>query len=67
MHACDTPIVCATATAWLPLPPLAELMKRSPDPMMSALLTHNGLMRKALWTNFGYTLEQEGGEPSRTS
>ena len=30
--------------------------------MTAALLTHNNLIRKAKWTNFGFTVEQEGGE-----
>ena len=27
---------------------------------MPALITHNNLLQKAKFTNFGYTLEQEG-------
>ena len=38
----------------------ADLMKASPELMMPALITHNNLLQKAKWTNFGYTLEQEG-------
>ncbi len=35
-------------------------MKLSPELMMPALLTHNNLIQKAKWQNFGYTIEQEG-------
>ena len=35
-------------------------MKASPDLMMSALLTHNSLIQKAKWSNFGSVIEQEG-------
>ena len=35
-------------------------MKASPELMMPALITHNNLLQKAKYTNFGYTLEQEG-------
>ena len=37
-------------------------MKASPQKMMTAVLTHNNLIQKAKLTNFGHTLEQEGGE-----
>ena len=37
-----------------------DLMKAAPDLMMSALLTHNNLIQKAKWTNFGSIIEQEG-------
>ena len=37
-------------------------MKAAPELMTAALLTHNNLIRKAKWTNFGFTVEQEGGE-----
>ena len=41
------------------------LMKASPELMMSALVTHNNLIQKAKWTNFGHTVDQEGGgQPS---
>ena len=43
-----------------PIPCPADLMKTTPDLMMPALITHNNLLQKAKWTNFGYTLEQEG-------
>ena len=39
----------------------SNLMKDHPDQMTSALLTHNNLIRKAKWANFGFTVEQEGG------
>ena len=40
-------------------------MKASPELMMSALVTHNNLIQKAKWTNFGHTVDQEGGgQPS---
>ena len=38
----------------------AELMKAYPELMMPALLTHNHLIQKAKWANFGFTIEQEG-------
>ena len=38
----------------------SDLMKASPELMMPALITHNNLLQKAKYTNFGYTLEQEG-------
>ena len=38
----------------------SDLMKARPDLMMPALITHNNLLQKAKFTNFGYTLEQEG-------
>ncbi len=41
-------------------PPSPDLMKASPELMMPALITHNNLLQKAKFTNFGYTLEQEG-------
>ena len=36
-------------------------MKLSPEPMTTALLMHNSIVRIAKWTNFGFTVEQEGG------
>ena len=39
-------------------------MKASPSLMISALLTHNNLIQKAKWANFGHTVDQEGGESS---
>lgn len=38
----------------------SELMKQSPQLMTRALNLHNGIIRKARWQNFGYTVEQEG-------
>ncbi|KXZ47811.1 hypothetical protein GPECTOR_32g423 [Gonium pectorale] len=38
----------------------SDLMKQSPELMTKALNLHNGLIRKARWSNFGYTVEQEG-------
>ena len=35
-------------------------MKQSPELMTRALNLHNAAIRKARWTNFGYTIEQEG-------
>ena len=40
----------------------ADLMKKAPEDTMQALLMHNNLIEKAKWMNFGYTVEQEGGE-----
>lgn len=56
---------CPAPTPFLPLPLLpasADLMKECPELMAKALLIHNNLIRKALWMNFGYVIEQEGGE-----
>ncbi len=36
-------------------------MKASPEGMMSALASHNSLVEKAKWANFGSVIEQEGG------
>ncbi len=38
----------------------AEMMKRTPELMMPALVTHNNLIRIAKWSNYGFTIEQEG-------
>eukprot|EP00798_Chlamydomonas_sp_ICE-L_P013866 gene13866-19791_t len=38
----------------------SNLMKEAPDLMTSALNIHNNVLRKSRWTNFGYTVEQEG-------
>ena len=40
--------------------PPADLTKEHPELMISALMTHNHLIRKAQGANFGYTIEQEG-------
>ena len=36
-------------------------MKEYPEPMMAALASHNSLVEKAKWANFGSVIEQEGG------
>ena len=36
-------------------------MRESPDLATKALLLHNSLVRKAMWQNYGTTIEQEGG------
>ncbi|GAX78935.1 hypothetical protein CEUSTIGMA_g6375.t1 [Chlamydomonas eustigma] len=38
----------------------SDLMKSSPELMMSALITHNNLIQNAKFSNYGYTIEQEG-------
>ncbi|GFR47269.1 hypothetical protein Agub_g8956, partial [Astrephomene gubernaculifera] len=38
----------------------SDLMKQSPELMTRALTLHNALIRKARWSCFGYTVEQEG-------
>ena len=38
----------------------AGLMKHEPALMTRALDLHNSVIRKARWTNFGYTIAQEG-------
>jgi hypothetical protein len=43
-------------------PCFPDMMKDSPGLMTEALLIHNRLIREAKWTNFGFTVEQEGGE-----
>ena len=45
----------------LPSTACAELMKVSPEPMLAALVSHNSLVEKAKWANFGSVIEQEGG------
>ena len=35
-------------------------MKQAPELMTRALNLHNSIIRKARWSNFGYTVEQEG-------
>jgi len=38
----------------------SDLIKEAPELMTKALNLHNAVIRKARWTNFGYTVEQEG-------
>ncbi len=41
---------------------VAALMKEFPKLASEALTIHNQLIRKAKWTNFGFTIDQEGGK-----
>lgn len=38
------------------------LFRRHPEVMLSALHIHNDIIRKCRWQNFGFPLEEEGGE-----
>ena len=40
--------------------PQADLMKSASELMMMAVVTHNNLIQKARWSNFGSVIEQEG-------
>ena len=42
-------------------------MKREPQLTSTALSIHNSLIRRAKWSNFGFTVEQEGGEEQGAS
>ena len=54
------PVCTAFPCALIIQRPCADMMKASSDLMMPALITHNNLLQKAKWANFGYTIEQEG-------
>ncbi len=41
-----------------------ELIKRTPDLMRAAMRIHNNVIRRAKRTNFGFTVQQEGGSYS---
>ena len=36
------------------------MKKTAPEVMMTAVVTHNNLIQKARWSNFGSVVEQEG-------
>ena len=37
-------------------------MRSAPELMTKAIIIHNNLVRRAMWANFGTSIETEGGE-----